>query len=397
MHQFEYSDKVNAMRPSIIRELLKQMADPSLISFAGGNPSTEAFPMSEIKRISDELLSGPPAAVLQYSITEGYPPLREKAARYLNQSGAVVKDTDDVIVLSGSQQAMDYLGKLLCNDGDVVATEDPAFLGALNSFRSNGAVLAGVPLQPDGVDLAALEKVLGADKKPKFYYTIPNFQNPTGFTTSWEKRRAVYDLCKRYGVPILEDNPYGELRFTGKDIPPIKSLDDAGLVVYAASMSKVFAPGMRVAFCAGPKELLGRMTVAKQGNDVHTNLWGQRVIDKFMEECDLAAHIARLREIYGQKARHMMDAVGAAVQGKASFVPVEGGMFLWLTLNDGIDVPDFVARCLAQKLAVVPGSAFFVDDAAPCQSVRLNFSTPTDAQIDAGAAITRDVLADMQA
>lgn len=397
MHTYAYSDKVNAMRPSIIRELLKQMADPGLISFAGGNPATEAFPMAEIQKISAELLAGPPAGTLQYSITEGYPTLREKAAQYLNSRGPVVKDSDEVIVLSGSQQAMDYMSKLLCNDGDVIATENPAFLGALNSFRSNGAVLAGVPLQADGVDLAALEKVLAAEKKPKFYYTIPNFQNPTGFTTSLAKRRAVYALCKQYAVPILEDNPYGELRFTGQDIPPIKSLDDEGLVLYAASMSKIFAPGMRVAFCAGPKALVARFTVAKQANDVHTNLWGQRVIERFFEEYDMDAHIARLRAVYGEKARHMMHALDDALGGRASYVPVEGGMFLWLTLNTGIDMPDFVKRCLVHKLAVVPGNAFFVDDTAPCQSVRLNFSTPSAAQIDAGAAIIKDVLAQMGA
>ncbi len=265
-------------------------------------------------------------------------------------------------------------------------------MGALNSFRANGAVLAAVPVQPDGVDLQALEKVLTDAKKPKFFYTIPNFQNPTGFTTSWQKRKAVYALCKQYGVPILEDNPYGELRFSGEDIPPIKSLDEEGLVVYAASMSKIFAPGLRVAFCAGPKELMARFTVAKQGNDVHTNLWAQRVIERFFDEYDLNTHIKRLRAVYGEKAAHMMRVVGQAVGDKATFIPVQGGMFLWLTLAAGIDVPSFVKECLARKLALVPGSAFYVDDGAPCQSVRLNFSAPTAAQIDEGAAIMREVL-----
>lgn len=395
MHTYNFSDKVKAMRPSIIRELLKQMADPSLISFAGGNPAAEAFPAKEIAKISAELLALPPAGTLQYSITEGYPGLRQKALEYLNCKTQLTKDTDELIVLSGSQQAMDYMSKLMCNDGDVVATEDPAFLGALNSFRGNGAVLAGVPMQPDGVDLDALEKVLCASKKPKFYYTIPNFQNPTGFTTSLKKRKAVYQLCKRYGVPILEDNPYGELRFTGQDIPPIKSFDDEGLVLYAVSMSKVFAPGMRVAFCAGASQLISRFTVAKQGNDVHTNLWGQRVIEQFFAQCNIDAHIAHLQKVYGQKARQMMLELDKVLCGKASYVPVEGGMFLWLRLANGIDMPKFVKLCLEKKLAIVPGSAFFVDDAAPCQSVRLNFSAPSSTQIEQGAQIIGQVLKDM--
>ncbi|NLW78749.1 MAG: PLP-dependent aminotransferase family protein [Ruminococcaceae bacterium] len=393
--QFDYSNKVKAMRPSIIRELLKQMADPGLISFAGGNPSADAFPAKEIREISDALLAGPPADVLQYSITEGYPPLIAQAKKYLNRQWQTVHEGDEVIITSGSSQVMDFMAKLLCNEGDVVATEDPAFLGALNAFRSQGATLVGVEMEPDGVSLAALEAVLSANPKPRFYYTIPNFQNPTGYTTSLAKRKAVYALCQKHGVPILEDNPYGELRFTGEDIPPIKAFDTDNLVVYAASMSKIFAPGMRVAFCAGSADLMGKMTVAKQGNDVHTNLWGQRVIDRFFEQYDIDAHIARLRGVYREKARRMMDAMDRELAGRATYVPVEGGMFLWLTLPAGCNVPGFVAKCLERRVALVPGSAFLVDEAAPCQSVRVNFSTPTGEQIDEGVAIMRQVLDSM--
>ncbi len=393
---FDYSDKVKAMRPSIIRELLKQMADPTLISFAGGNPDPDAFPAQDIRRISDELLSGPPSGALQYSITEGWPGLRARGAAYLNARWDVVKDGDDTIVLSGSQQAMDLLSKLLCNDGDVVATEDPAFLGALNAFRSNGAKLVGVGLEADGVDLAALESMLSASPKPKFYYTIPNFQNPTGYTTSLEKRRAVYELCKKHRVPILEDNPYGELRFAGEELPPIKSFDDEGLVLYAASLSKIMAPGMRVALCTGPKELMAKMVVAKQGVDVHSSLWAQRVVERFYESCDFEAHIARLREVYGRKARLMMDCLDKKLAGGLSYVPVEGGMFLWAQLPEGVDMHTYVKKCLEHKLALVPGNAFFVDDAAPCQSMRMNFSAPAVEQIETGTDIMARVMDEMK-
>ncbi|MGD9559248.1 MAG: PLP-dependent aminotransferase family protein [Oscillospiraceae bacterium] len=395
--QYHYSDKVQAMRPSIIRELLKQTADPSLISFAGGNPAAEAFPAKEIREISDKLLSGQPAATLQYSITEGYPPLIEAGKAYLSGQWDIMKPDDALIITSGSQQVMDFMAKLLCNEGDVVATEDPAFLGALNAFRSHGAQLVGVEMEADGVNLAALGAVLSATPKPRFFYTIPNFQNPTGVTTSLEKRKAIYQLCTAHGVPILEDNPYGELRFAGEEVPPIKAFDTEGAVVYAASMSKIFAPGLRVAFCAGPKELLGKMTVAKQGNDVHTNLWSQRVIDCFFRSYNIDDHITRLRGVYREKARRMMDDIDRMLGDRVRYIPAEGGMFVWVTLPNGVDMQDFVKRCLARRLALVPGNAFLVDESAPCQSVRANFSSPSLEAIDEGVGIMAAVLGEMQA
>ncbi|MDL2254040.1 PLP-dependent aminotransferase family protein [Ruminococcaceae bacterium OttesenSCG-928-I18] len=393
---FHYSKKAASMRPSIIRGLLKQMADPSLISFAGGNPDPGAFPVEQIRAISDELLRDEASATLQYSITEGYPPLIEAGKGYLNREWDVVGEGDGVIITAGSQQVMDLFSRLVCDEGDLVAVDDPAFLGALNSFRAYGVRLAGVPLQPDGPDLAALEAILAGDEKPRFFYTIPNFQNPTGAVTSLEKRKAVYALCTKHGVPILEDNPYGELRIEGEGLPPIKSFDRENAVVYAVSMSKVLSPGMRVAFCVGQQALLSQMVMAKQGNDVHTNLWGQRVCERFLTRCDVDAHLARLRGIYREKALLMADEMERHLHGKIHFERPKGGMFLWATLQDGIDVGTFVQKCLENKLAIVPGSAFFVDESAPCQSVRLNFSTPTKQQIVQGVSIMEQVLSEMQ-
>ncbi len=393
---FHYSHKADAMRPSIIRGLLKQMADPSLISFAGGNPDADAFPAEEIRAISDELLSGEAAATLQYSITEGYPPLIEAGRAYLNRQWPIVGEGDGLIISAGSQQVMDFMARLLCNEGDLVATEDPAFLGALNSFRAYGVQLAGVPIQPDGPDLAALEAILSANPKPRFFYTIPNFQNPTGAVCSLTKRKAVYELCVKHGVPILEDNPYGELRVAGEALPPIKSFDTQNAVVYAASMSKILSPGMRVAFCAGQSELLNKMVLAKQGNDVHTNLWGQRICERFLTSCDMEAHLARLRGIYREKALLMAGEMEKKLSGSIRFEPPQGGMFIWATLPDGVDTPAFVQRCLENRLAIVPGSAFYVDEAAPCQSVRLNFSAPSKLQIVEGVAIMAKVLKEMR-
>ena len=392
--EFRYSDKVLGMRPSIIRELLKQMSDPSLISFAGGNPAADSFPVADIRAFSDQLLETDPVGMLQYSVTEGCGPLREACRAFANRKWPVVKKSDEVIITSGSQQAIEFMAKLLCNEGDVVAVEEPAFLGAYNSIRSFGAVLRGVPLQPDGVDLDALEAAFAAGPRPKFFYCIPNFQNPTGFTTSEEKRKAIYELAVKYGVPVLEDDPYGALRISGEDVPPVKYFDECGAVVYAGSFSKILCPGMRLAYCAGQGDFIARMVTAKQGSDVHTNVWAQRVCERMLTQADMDAHIARLQAIYREKANHMMarlDELGGAV----SYVRPEGGMFIWAKLPDEVPVGEFARRCLEKKLAVVPGSAFYTDSAVEQPFVRLNFSTPTKEQIDRGVAVMAEVLAEM--
>lgn len=391
--EFRYSEKVKQMKPSIIRELLKQMNDPSLISFAGGNPAAESFPIDAIRQFSDELLSQDPIGALQYSVTEGYPPLRQAVREYANREFPVVTAQDDLIITSGSQQIIEFMTKLLCNEGDVVAVEEPAFLGAYNSMRSFGAKLAGVPLQPDGVDLACLEQVF-ARQKPKFFYCIPNFQNPTGYTTSLEKRKAIYELAVKYQVPVLEDDPYGVLRICGEALPPIKHFDTQGAVVYAGSFSKVLCPGMRLAFCAGDADLIGKMVVAKQGSDVHTNIWAQRVCERILTQIDLDRHFAYLQAIYREKAEYMMQQLDERLSGRIHYNKPQGGMFLWVTLPDSVDAAEFVQRCLQKKLAVVPGSAFYTTD-VPCQSIRLNFSTPTKEQIAKGVEIMDSVLREL--
>ena len=393
--EFRYSDKVLGMRPSIIRELLKQMSDPSLISFAGGNPAADSFPVADIRTFSDKLLETDPVGMLQYSVTEGYGPLREACRDFANRKWPVVKKSDEVIITSGSQQVIEFMAKLLCNEGDVVAVEEPAFLGAYNSMRSFGAVLRGVPLQPDGVDLEALEAAFAAEPKPKFFYCIPNFQNPTGYTTSAAKRKTIYELAVKYGVPVLEDDPYGALRISGEDVPPIKHFDETGAVVYAGSFSKILCPGMRLAYCAGQGDLVAKMVTAKQGSDVHTNVWAQRVCERILTQTDMNAHIARLQAIYREKANHMMAQLDEKLSGAVTYVRPEGGMFIWAKLPDEVPAGEFARRCLEKKLAVVPGSAFYTDSGVDRPFVRLNFSTPTQEQIDRGVAVMAEVLAEM--
>ena len=385
--EYKFSNRMSNVQASAVREILKAASNPEVISFGGGNPAKEAFPIEAIKRISNELFEEDPISMLQYGITEGYGPLRESAKAFFNRDDQVSKEYDDIIITTGSQQIMDLLAKCVCNEGDIVISEDPSFLGALNSFRSNGATLVGVPVEEDGMNMEALEKAMQMKPTPKFLYVIPNFQNPMGTTMSLEKRKKTYELAKKYGVLILEDNPYGDLRFAGEMVAPIKSFDEDGIVVYAARLSKIIAPGMRVAVAIGHKTLLQKMTVAKQVADVHSNVWAQRVMDRFLRETDMNEHLTRLQAIYRDQATLMLKEMDEHFHPSVKYTRPEGGMFIWVTFPDGVDVNAFIQDAIKQKVAVVPGVAFLCDDKASCQSIRMNFSTPTKENIIKGVRI----------
>ena len=385
--EYQFSDRVLSLKPSAIREIFKYASDPSVISLSAGNPAPEAFPVKEISEISARILSERPIDALQYSITEGYTPLREHLAAYMKSTHGVGRDFDNILITSGAQQVMDLAAKSLCNEGDVVICEAPSFIGSLNTFRSYNARLRGIPMESDGMDMAELERALKEETRVKFIYTIPNFQNPSGITMSWEKRRQLYALAKKYGVLILEDNPYGDLRFYGEHIEAIKSLDEEGIVIYAGTFSKVISPGMRVGYAIAPQELLQKMIVCKQGEDVHTNIWSQIVCHELMTRYDFDAHLKRLREVYLKKSAIATGALDKYLAPKVTYNPIEGGLFLWCTLPDGADMPDFCKQAVLRKVCVVPGNAFLTDENEPCQSFRINFSTPTDIQLLKGIQI----------
>ena len=385
---YKFSDRVLTLKPSAIREIFKYAADPTVVSLSAGNPSPDAFPAKEIGEISARIFQERPIDALQYSVTEGYPPLRDALTDYMKRKYNVGREFDSILITSGAQQVMDLLTKSLCNEGDVVICEAPSFIGSLNTFRSYRARLRGVPMEDDGMDMAELEKALQEEPRAKFIYTIPNFQNPSGITMSWEKRQAMYQLAKKYGVLILEDNPYGDLRFSGEPIPPVKSLDEDGLVVYCGSFSKVISPGMRVGYAIAPQTLLQKMIVCKQGEDVHTNIWSQMVCHEFMTRYDFDAHLERLRTIYREKSAYTMRLMNEhLVPNGITYLPIEGGLFLWCTLPQGVDMPAFCKEAVLRKVCVVPGTAFLTDENEPCQSFRINYSTPTDEQLKRGIEI----------
>lgn len=390
--EYKFSDKVSKLQASAIREILKFTSDPEVISFAAGNPAPEAFPKEKIAELSAELLRDEPILALQYSITEGYTPLRDFLKEWLTSKGCFHSEFDDLIVTSGGQQANELSCKVLLNEGDTLLCESPSFIGSLNAFRSYNVNLVGVDMDNDGINLEKLEHALKTEKNVKILYLIPNFQNPTGRTMSFEKRKAVYELACRYDFIILEDDPYGELRFTGENIPSIKSLDTEGRVIYSGTFSKIVSSGFRTGFVSAPSPIIQKIVVCKQVSDVHSNIWAQVVSHRFMTTVDREAHFNKLRDIYRNKCELMCSYIDNGFSKKISYIKPEGGLFIWCTLPDDCDMNEFCRKAVQDyKIAVVPGNSFSIDEKEVSHSFRLNYSTPTNEQIENGMAILAEM------
>ncbi len=385
--QYRFSNKLANLKPSAIREIFKNLTDPSVISFGGGNPSPESFPVSELASLAADIFKNFSSVALQYSITEGYVPLRTVLSTRIKEKFNIGRDFDQTIVVSGGQQGIELACKTFCNEGDCVLCEEPSFIGALNAFRSNGAVPIGVPCDSEGIIIEMLEEKLKTTPNVKLLYIIPTFQNPMGITTPLERRKQVYELCKKYGVIILEDNPYGELRFDGEDIPTIKSMDDEGIVVYCSSLSKILSAGMRIGYITAPAEVISKMVVAKQSEDVHTNIFFQMLCHKYLTECDIDAHIEKIRALYRRKCNLMLDCLEKELPSEITFTRPKGGLFIWCTLPRSLDSAPFVKGLVEKKLAVVPGATFLANEGGVSPSFRLNYSTPSDDDIRRGVKI----------
>lgn len=394
--EYIFSDKISSLQPSAIREILKATADPAIIPLAAGNPAPDAFPVDEVREITADILATHPIDALQYGVSEGYQPLREKMAQWMKERENINASADEVLIVSGATQIMDLVTKVLCNEGDTVICEEPSFIGSLNCFRSYGCKLKGVPVEADGMNMEALEEALKTTPNAKFIYTISNFQNPSGTTMSLEKRRKMYELAKKYGVIILEDNPYGELRVAGTAVPTLKSMDTEDIVVYAGSFSKILSPGLRVAYCIAPKPILAKMTVGKQASDVHTAMLNQLIVYEWLTKYDVAKHIEKIRNIYRKKLDLICNCIDKELGGFVEYVRPEGGLFVWCKLPDDVDMLDFCKRGVEKKVAVVPGNAFLTDDTVECHYIRLNFSTPSDEAIKEGLARLGQVSADIK-
>ncbi len=379
--KYTFAKRMNNVHRSFIREILEVTQDPEVISFAGGLPNPSVFPIAEFGEVIARILKEDGPSSLQYSATGGYLPLREAvAARYMNRFGLKVSP-EDLIITTGSQQGLDLVAKVLMDPGDRVILEKPGYLGAIQAFSLFEPEMITVPLQGDGPDIERLEKILG-EGKVKAYYAVPNFQNPSGQTYSLEKRQDVAKLCKEHGVVFLEDDPYGELRFKGADIPPVYSMLEEKGVLFG-SFSKIGVPGFRVGWVLAEPELMEKLVTVKQAADLHTSTFTQRIASAYLAEYDMDEHVEQIRKLYGRQRDCMVAAIEEHFPPDVSFTRPDGGMFLWVTLPEGCSSMELFEQSIAHKVAFVPGRPFFVDDSGD-NSLRLNFSNSDEKNIEEG-------------
>jgi len=391
--KFDYkiSDRMSVMQPSAVREIFKFLDNPEVISFAGGNPSEDTFPMEELAECSARLYKDHPATFLQYGITEGYAPLRELTLDRVSRKFGIVGENDSILMTTGGQQGIDLTMKVLTNEGDWVACEDPSFIGAINDIRSYRNQFLSVPLDDDGMDVDFLERELET-KKIKVIYTIPTFQNPGGVTMSLERRKKLYELAVKHDFFILEDDPYHEMRCFGEEIPPIKSFDKTGHVIYCGSYSKIIAPGLRVGYLILDRALLQKFAVAKQCADVHSCLYPQMLIAEYLTHFDIDAHVDLSRKLYAERLTRMLAGLDRHMDPRVKFTRPRGGFFIWCILPEGNSGAQLCGVLAENRVACVPGSTFDPMQWRDKPAFRINYSMPSLAQIDEGTEIVGRVL-----
>ncbi len=375
--EYKIADHIAAMKPSAIREIFKVLVDPEVIALSAGSPDPGSYPTKEMAAIGNDIFANDLVTTLQYGTTEGYTPLREQTKKRLMEKYQTGTEADDVIITTGGQQTISLFTQTMINRGDVVVCEEPSFIGALNAFRSFGAQLKGVPMDEEGMRMDKLEEVLATTENVKFIYVIPTFQNPSGRTMTLERRKQLLEIAKKYDVLILEDNPYFELRYEGEPVPTVKSMDTEGRVVYAGSYSKVLSPGMRIGFCLANKDIINRMVVCKQVSDVHTNMYFQMLVSRYLDTYDLDAHIKDICELHKIKRDAMLAALDKYVDKRVTFTHPNGGLFIWGELPEGYDSFKLCQEITKRKVACVPGNAFATDESAVCNGFRMNFSMPS--------------------
>ncbi len=398
-----YAQRNQRMGRSIIRELLKFTQQPDIISFAGGMPAPELLPIERAQEAACRLLAVRGAQALQYGPTEGFPPLRQFICDRMNRYGITAKSSN-VFITTGAQQALDLIGKLLINPGDQVLVEEPTYLGALQAWNAYQAEYIGVPCDDHGLRTDLLEDALRVG--PKFMYILPNFQNPGGFTLSLERRFDLVRLSNRYGIPLIEDDPYGALRYEGEHLPPLVALDSdyqsetgrdghgfmEGNVIYLGTLSKTLAPGLRLGWVCAPEEVIDQLVLGKQGADLHSSSFDQALAYEMVKDGFMDEHIQVIRKVYGERRDVMLAALSRYFPAECSWTHPEGGLFLWARVPEWIDTGEMLQEAVAAKVAYVPGSAFYAEAARGRNTMRLNFSNAQPAQIEAGIQRLGDLL-----
>jgi len=386
----KFADRTNLVKPSETREILKVTERPEVISFAGGLPAPELFPVEALKNSCNAVLNEEGAASLQYSTTEGYIPLREAINQRMK--GMKINSTiDKILITSGSQQAIDLTGRIFINEGDTIICESPTYLAAINAFKSYNPKFVEVVMDDDGMVMEELEKKLKEHPNTKFIYTIPDFQNPTGRTLKLERRKKMIELANQYDVLIVEDNPYGAIRFAGETLPPVKYFDTEGRVIYISTFSKIFTPGLRLGWICADEPFIEKYVAFKQTADLHTDSFAQRITAKYLELYNIEEHINNIKAVYKERCTVMLSCIEEFFPKNLSYSKPEGGLFIWVELPESVDSRELFAECLANNVAFVPGSPFF-PNGTENNALRLNYSNMPIEKIREGMKRMGEVL-----
>lgn len=383
MTQFKYSKRVPADGTDAVGAILQAAADPKIISFAGGLPAPELFPVKEMKAAVDKVFEEHGQEAMQYGAAKGVTALREVIQQHVKEKEDVDSELDNVLVTTGSEQALDLVGKAFVDPGDTVLVEQPTYLCALDVFRSYGANFASVEMDEDGMKMDALEEALKANPNTKLIYTVPNFQNPTGRTMTEERRKQLAELAEKYDVYVLEDNPYGEIRFAGQHVPAVKSFDKSGHVLYMSTFSKTLAPGFRLGWLIADEDVVNKLTVLKQSADLHTDNLAQFAVAQFFADNDVDAHVKEISALYGKRKDLMLEGIKKYFPEGVKYTDPEGGMFLWVEVPGVDDTVELFKECLEHDVAFVPGDPFFAGEVQP-GAFRLNYSNMKEDQIEVG-------------
>lgn len=384
----KFSDKALRMKGSAIRQLLALTQKPEIISFAGGLPDPALFPFDEFARCMDKAIREKPGVALQYGETPGYKPLRELIVKMMVDEGIKDCTIENICVTTSSQQAIDLVGKAFVTEGDYIIVEGPTYLAALQSWNVYGAKYITIDMDDEGMKIDMLEaKLKECDAKgikPKFIYTIPTFQNPAGITMNLERRKKLLEIANARQIPIVEDNPYGDLRFLGQSLPSLSVLDTNGIVINLRTFSKIMFPGIRVGWIYAPKDAAAKIMTAKEASDLCTPVLTQAAVAEFIKMGVLKTHIPKIRASYGHKREMMVEAMKKDFPTDAKWTNAEGGMFIWATLNEKINCTDLFPKALENNVAYIVGSAFFAEPGRGHNTMRLNFSFPTEENIKEG-------------
>jgi 2-aminoadipate transaminase len=386
----KFAKRMEHVEPSIIREFARLINKPEIISFAGGAPASELFPIEELKDISNRTLENDGRASLHYSDTAGNVPLREKLVDRMKSMG-VETTVDNIHIISGSQQGIDYGARIFLDPGDVVICELPTYVGAINAFKSYEAAFASIPMDDDGIIIEEFEKILETTPNCKLAYVIPDFQNPSGTVWSEERRKQFIKLINKYNLPVIEDHPYGALRYEGESIPPLKAFDTEENVLFLGTFSKILCPGLRVAWICASKNILGKYYMIKGSADLQTSSFDQAIVNEYLETHDLDMHIDKIKAVYRKRRDRMIGIMNNSFPKKVNYTRPAGGFFTWVELPEKIKSDDLMEMALKQNVAIIPGTSFYASNCKE-NTVRMSYSAMPEEKISEGMKILIKVL-----